>query len=153
MKKYIVIIWFILVVLSVSCSTNRDLTWHNANFTHATERTESLVRAINENRPREIYGYLTQDLRERIGEDAFVSNYQEDCTYPYLTPLYLFLAELTLPQRNDGLAVCTVASRLEGEEYTIPIRYENGDYYFFVFKDIVDGSYKDKFANKVVKWI
>lgn len=111
------------------------------------------IRAINENRPKEIYGYLTQDLREEIGEEAFVNNYREDRTYPYLTPLYLFLAELKLPQRNDGLAVCTVASRLEGEEYSIPIRYENGDYYFYVFKDIVDGSYKDKFANKVVKWI
>lgn len=153
MKKHPAILCLLLVVLSVSCSTNRDSTWHHANFTHATERTESLIRAINENRPKEIYGYLTQDLREEIGEEAFVNNYREDRTYPYLTPLYLFLAELKLPQRNDGLAVCTVASRLEGEEYSIPIRYENGDYYFYVFMDIVDGSYKDKFANKVVKWI
>jgi hypothetical protein len=142
-----------VLLLFVSCSTTKDLTWHNANFTHATERTEKLISAINENKPEAIYGYLSGELRATVSKEAFVQNYADDRTYPYLTPLYLFLSELKLPQREDGLVTCTVASRLEGEEYSFPIRYENGDYYFVIFEDIVKGTYRDKFANKVVKWI
>jgi hypothetical protein len=124
-----------------------------ATFTHAAQRTQRFIDAVNHNESGVVYDMLCEEYRSKLTRDEFIKRFSDDRTYPYLTPLYLHLVSLSIPLRTDGQVVCSVAARLEGEFFRFPIRYEQGDYFFLVFGELIDGSYREKFANQVVKWI
>lgn len=155
MKKRYSIYIFLIFLIFTSCSTteNTNSYWDNCTFERAFSRSKTLVDAINEQNPMVIYKLLSEDLRNQITEQEFVKNYNDELTYPYISPLYCFLQTIDLHYDVKGDVSCKVASRLIGENFSFKIIYENGDYYFIVFKDIVNGSYIEKFENKVVKWI
>ena len=151
--RLLTLLW--VLIFSISCTSvqPRKDSYVQATFTHAALRTQRFIDAINHNQSSVVYGMLSEEYRNQITLDEFIKRFADDRTYPYLTPLYLHLVSLSIPQRSDGLVVCSVAARLEGEFFRFPIRYEQGDYYFLVFSELIDGSYRDKFPNQVVKWI
>ncbi len=153
-KRYLLILLIILTIFTSCASTkNSNSYWDNCTFERAFSRSTTLVDAINEQNPMIIYKLLSEDLRKQITEQEFVKNYNDELTYPYISPLYCYLQTIDLHYDVKGTVSCKVASRLIGENFTFKIIYEKGDYYFIVFEDIVDGSYLEKFDNKVVKWI
>lgn len=157
MKKYL-FLGLIYLVVFTSCSSvanenNSIGYWDNCNFSRATQRSETFVSAINNQDPKTIYSLLSQEYKDNIEEATFIERYNDDLTYPYISPLYCYLQAIDLHYDVNGVVSCKVASRLIGEKFTFKIKYENGDYYFLAFEDIIDNSYREKFSNKVVKWI
>jgi len=115
----------------------------------ARVRMEAFLRAVNENRPGKVYDYLLPSIRVLINREGFVGNFVRERSYPYLTPLYLYLEKLELdPDQSTGRAICRVAARLPGQFRVFPIIYMDGDYYVNAFRDIADGSFAEKF-NKL----
>ena len=114
----------------------------------AAQRVQGFIDAVNENNPGDIYPYLAPQLRERISKEDFVRNFSKERSYPYLTPLYLYLDEVKLdPDQYTGEAILTVAARLPGEKMHVQLYYYRGKYYIAAFEDIVDGSYEEKFKK------
>lgn len=153
-KKYLIL--FISTLIFVSCTSldkNSSSYWDNCNFERAYQRSKKIVKAINDQNPIIIYSMLSDNLRNQISEKNFVRNYNDELSYPYISPLYCYLQTIDLHYDIRGKISCKVASRLIGENYVFEIIYENSDYYFNVFEDIVNGTYKEKFSNKVIKWI
>jgi len=156
MKNKVIFLLYLPLLLLISCTTVETKSssyWDNCTFQRATSRSQEFVDAINDQNPTIIYSMLSAKYRETIDEEEFVKRYLEDLTYPYISPLYCYLQKIDLHYDVNGVVSCKVASRLIGENFTFKIKYENGDYYFEAFEDIIDNSYKDKFSNKVVKWI
>ncbi len=156
MKNKFLIILLIFTSSMISCSTSNASTqsyWNNCNFLRASARAQEFVDAINEQKPTTIYNMLSENYREKIEKEDFVKRYLDDLSYPYISPLYCYLQKVDLHYDVKGVVSCKVASRLIGEKFAFTILYENGDYYFECFEDIIDNSYRDKFDNKVVKWI
>ncbi|MGE4454919.1 MAG: hypothetical protein AB7D92_10330 [Sphaerochaeta sp.] len=155
MKTILRLTLLFVLLLSISCTTGHTSigTYTHANFTHAAQRTQNFIDAINQNQSDIVYDMLCEEYRNQLSKDEFVKRFADDRSYPYLTPLYLHLVSLTIPQRSDGQVACSVAARLEGEFFRFSIRYEQGEYYFLVFGELIDGSYREKFPNQVVKWI
>nr|WP_321305754.1 hypothetical protein [uncultured Sphaerochaeta sp.] len=155
MRRLPLLTILLVLLLSVSCNTTKPVEGYytKAHFTHAALRTQLFIDAVNYSESGIVYDMLAGEYRSQISRDEFIRRFEEDRTYPYLTPLYLHLVSLSLPLRNDGQVVCSVASRMEGEYFRFPIRYEDGEYYFLAFSELIDGSYIDKFPNQVVKWI
>ncbi|MDO7785733.1 hypothetical protein P6N53_00610 [Desulforamulus aquiferis] len=114
----------------------------------AVKRTQGFIDAVNENRPGDVYKYLTPELRNGISKEAFIENFKKERSYPYLTPLYFYLDEVKLsPDGKGGEAIVTVAARLPGEKMHFNLTYHGGKYYVEAFKDIVDGTYIEKFSR------
>ena len=114
----------------------------------AARRVQEFIDAVNENRPGDIYLYLTPQLKKRISREDFARNFAKERSYPYLTPLYFYLDEVKLsPDKKSGEAILTVAARLPGEKMRVQLVYYQGRYYIDAFKEIVDGSYLDKFQR------
>ncbi len=134
-----IIIVLLLGGLAVSCYPGK---WQ------AAQRVQGFIDAVNENNPGEVYPYLLPQLRERISKEDFVRNFAKERSYPYLTPLYLYLDEVKLaPDRYNGEAVLTVAARLPGEKMRVQVGYYRGKYYIAAFEDIVDGTFEGKFKK------
>ena len=109
-------------------------------------RMEAFIRAVNENRPEKVYDYLLPSIRALIDRNGFVRNFARERSYPYLTPLYLYLEKLELdPDQPSGRAICRVAARLPGQIRSFPIIFTDGKYFVDAFRDIADGSFADKF--------
>ncbi|MGD1815660.1 MAG: hypothetical protein ACPKNR_01375 [Pleomorphochaeta sp.] len=147
-----------IFILLSSCTTTQvssaNSYWDNCTFTQASNRSQKFVDAINDQNPLIIYSLFTENYKNKISKEEFVRRYNDDLTYPYISPLYCYIKSINIHYYDDnGLVSCSVASRLIGDSFTFEIIYENGDYYFKAFEDIIDNSYKEKFANKVVKWI
>gem|GEM_PF-5984038 len=121
------------------------------DFGRAVERAEAFVAAIDRNDPGAVYPFLSSDLRARVDRDSFVRNFEDDRSYPYLSPLYLYVDGLTLTDEGGGSLSCTFAARFRGQRMVFGVVREDGTYFFSGFEDIVDGSYRDKFS-KVLKW-
>jgi hypothetical protein len=80
-----------------------------------------------------------------LSKEEFMKNFAHERSYPYLTPLYIYLDEVTLVEnKNTGEAVFTVAARLPGEKMRVKTVYINGQYYFDFFRELADGSYVEK---------
>lgn len=155
MNRKIIMTLLIVVFLS-SCSTvkvEKESYWANCNFNRVTQRTETFTTAINGQSPEVIYSMLSENYQSMIDSDEFVRRYNDDLTYPYISPLYCYIQGIQLHYDIKGVVTCSVASRLIGDSFVFNTIYENGDYYFEAFLDIIDNSYRNKFANKVVKWI
>ncbi len=152
MKHARLLVILFILLLSISCTTSKGF-YTQANFIHAAQRTQHFIDAINQNESGVVYDMLCEEYRAQLSREEFIRRSADDRTYPYLTPLYLHLVSLSIPLRNEGQVVCSVAARLEGEFFRFPIRFEQGEYYFLVFGDLIDGSYREKFPNQVIKWI
>ncbi|RYD06971.1 hypothetical protein N752_01380 [Desulforamulus aquiferis] len=68
----------------------------------AVKRTQGFIDAVNENRPGDVYKYLTPELRNGISKEAFIENFKKERSYPYLTPLYFYLDEVKLSPDGKG---------------------------------------------------
>lgn len=123
----------------------------NDTFLHATERAQQVIDAINSNQPDALYSLLTEELRNAISQKEFMRRFADERSYPYLTPLYLYLDAIDLHPEGTAQVVCSVASRLPGEYYSFTLVYEHNAYYASIFEDIIDGSYRLKF-NHIVTW-
>lgn len=115
---------------------------------HALARAQAFVDAVNANDPAQVYRYLSKDIRLLIDQEGFVGNFAKERSYPYLTPLYLYVHSLDLVEnRMSGTLTCIVAARLPGQTMSFPVVFEDGDYYIEAFRDIADGSFLDKFSK------
>ncbi len=145
-KLYILII--LLLPLSVGCvSTHQP----SSSFSEACIVAQKVVDAVNENSPSTLYDLLSDNLQKRISKEDFILNAQKERSYPYLTPLYLYLNGIALNRDESADVECLVASRLPGEKYRFSLVKERGEYRAIVFEDVVDGSFIDKFDH-IVTW-
>lgn len=114
----------------------------------AERQANRFAQAINENNPGELYSYLLPEIQGLSGREEFVKNFAHERSYPYLTPLYIYLDSLTLDEgKRSGEAVFTVASRLPGEKMIVKLYYREQQYYMDAFREIADGSYLEKFRK------
>lgn len=120
-------------------------------FEEATQVAQRVIDSINDNNPSALYDLLSQELQNQITKSEFIKNAIQERSYPYLTPLYLYLNAISLNRDGSADVVCVVASRLPGEIYTFFLILEDGYYRAIIFQDVVDGSFIDKF-NHIVKW-
>ncbi|WZL71676.1 hypothetical protein QBE52_11210 [Clostridiaceae bacterium 35-E11] len=142
-RKVILLTMFILLCAGFIFYTNRPMTKNNA-----VKRVEGFIKAVNDNKPESIYNYLTPDIKEIISKEDFIESFAKERSYPYLTPLYLYLDHLTLQKdKREGIAECTVASRLPGEKMKFEIFFVKGNYYVNAFKEVADGSFIKKFEK------
>lgn len=104
------------------------------------------MEAVNYNRPSEIYQLLNPRLQDMITRDEFVENFKRERTYPYLTPLFVYLDKIEFKEgKTNGEVQFSVASRLPGEKMRVGIEFVDGSYYIDAFEEIVDGSFIEKF--------
>lgn len=116
--------------------------------TQAEAQAKRFAQALNENNPADVYSYLLPEIQGQLSQDEFVENYAHERSYPYLTPLYIYLDEVKLEEgERSGEAVFTVAARLPGEKMKVKLVYQNGQYYMDAFREIADGSYIEKFKK------
>lgn len=118
----------------------------------AMKRINSFTKQVNYgfNDPGKIYEYLTQEYRDRISKQDFITAFEKERTYPYLTPFFINFTSLEMEKGNyTGLATFSQAARLPGMIYEMPVVYENGNYFFFMeeYAGFPDGSYLKKFDS------
>lgn len=114
----------------------------------ALTRVEGFLTAVNHNKPALVYQYLTPDIKELIDQDGFVENFAQERSYPYLTPLYLYLEKLELSDDGKtGHVNCVVAARLPGEKMEFAVVFVDDNYYVDTFREIADGSFREKFKK------
>lgn len=142
----IVLVFCALVFYFSQINTSSPMTEENA-----TKRVEGFIKAVNDNNPASIYNYLTPEIKGLIDKEGFVENFAKERSYPYLTPLYLYLDDLMLSDdKKTGHVLCVVAARLPGEKMGFSIAFAEDNYYIDVFKEIADGSFIKKF-DKLTK--
>ncbi|MTI79625.1 MAG: hypothetical protein FH758_01900 [Firmicutes bacterium] len=113
---------------------------------NAIQRVEGFIQAVNDNNPAEVYKYLSPDIKELINQGDFEENFAKERSYPYLTPLYLYLDTLELSEnKQSGNVECIVAARLPGQRMNFSVVYVKDNYYVVAFRDIADGSFIKKF--------
>ena len=119
---------------------------HSPNAYMAERRLDRFMEAVNYNRPAEIYPLLSPRLQDMVSKDGFVKNFQKERSYPYLTPLFIYLDKIEFNEgKTNGDVQFSVASRLPGEKMRVGIEFVDGAYYIDAFEEIVDGSYIEKF--------
>ena len=122
------------------------LTINRPTEKQAVKRIDEFTTAVNYNVPEDLYDLLSSDLKALITKEGFVYNFADERSYPYITPLFLILDELTLSEDNmSGDISFIVSARLAGEFMQAKLVFEDGDYYITMFDWIIDGSYKAKF--------
>ena len=137
---------FIVVIVVILTLCIR--TYYMPSQQQATKRINEFNEAINANRPADIYPYLIPELRGMLSKEEFVKNFAKERSYPYLSPLYVYLDEVLLvPDQRSGEAISTVAARLPGQKMKVKLSYIKGRYYIDAFRDIADESYLLKFKN------
>ena len=123
-------------------------TYYLPSQRQALQRINGFNDAINANKPADIYPYLIPELRGMISKETFEQNFAKERSYPYLSPLYVYLDEVSLaPDQRSGEAISTVAARLPGQKMKVKLSYIKGKYYIDAFRDIADGSYLLKFQE------
>ena len=114
----------------------------------AIQQINGFNDAINANKPADIYPYLIPELKGMISKETFEQNFAKERSYPYLSPLYVYLDEVSLaPDQRSGEAISTVAARLPGQKMKVKLSYIKGQYHIDAFRDIADGSYLLKFEK------
>lgn len=128
--------------------------WNSPGQARAEAQAKKFAQAVNENNPQELYSYLLPEIQGLLSRDEFIKNYAKERSYPYLTPLYLYLDEVKLDEgKKSGEAIFTVASRLPGEKMKVKLVYQDRQYYFDAFRAVADGSYIEKFTKPTNKFI
>ncbi|MEG6616005.1 hypothetical protein V6C27_06125 [Peptococcaceae bacterium 1198_IL3148] len=113
---------------------------------NAIKQVEGFIQAVNDNNPAEVYKYLSPDIKELIDQQGFERNFAKERSYPYLTPLFLYLDKLELSEdKQSGTVECIVAARLPGQRMNFTVVYVKDNYYLVAFRDIADGSFIEKF--------
>lgn len=136
----VVMICMLLLLSTVS--------WGSPGQVQAEEQANGFAQAINENNPTDLYSYLLPEIQGMLSRDAFVKNFAHERSYPYLTPLYIYLDEVKLDEgKRSGEAIFTVAARLPGEKMRVKLYYLDQQYYLDAFREIADGSYIEKFKK------
>jgi hypothetical protein len=142
-KNMVLLTIFILLLSGIVFHINKPMTKDNA-----VKRTEGFIKAVNDNKPELIYNYLTPSIQKLISKEGFIENFAKERSYPYLTPLYLYLDNVELSEEGtEGTITCVVASRLPGEEMKFDIVFVDNNYYIDAFKDVADGSFIKKFEK------
>ncbi len=115
----------------------------------ARRQVDRFVEALDYNHPDKIYPLLTPELRASIDKSEFVRNFVHERSYPYLTPLFIYVDSIEFDEKYTvGHVICTVASRLPGEFMDFYVRYTPGKGYFIdALHPIVDGSYIELFER------
>jgi len=120
--------------------------FHSPSQFIAERRLKEFTEAVNYNRPSDIYPLLTPKLRSLISEEEFVQNFKKERSYPYLTPLFVYVDVIDFnEEKTEGEVQMTVASRLPGEKMYVDIVFKDGRYYIDAFEDIADGTFIEKF--------
>jgi hypothetical protein len=115
---------------------------HDPGPERAMARAQAFVEVINGNKPAEVYAFLDPTVTSLATKEQFVHNWQVDREYPYISPLWLYIDEITLSSdERSGRATCTVAARLPGMKRTFELVWSHGDYYMIAFREIADGSF------------
>ena len=136
----VVIIGILLLLSTVSLNAPGQV--------QAEAKANLFAQAINDNNPRELYSYLLPEIQGMLTRDEFVRNFAHERSYPYLTPLYIYLDNVTLDEgKRSGEAIFTVASRLPGEKMKVKLYYLDQQYYMEAFREIANGSYVEKFKK------
>lgn len=111
---------------------------------HQAKRVvDRFIQAVNHNRPQEIYPLLTPVLQKMIDSKGFIKNFAHERSYPYLTPLFLYVDRIEFSDDNKkGHVFCTVAARLPGEKKEYDLVYiPFKGYRMDALKPIASGSY------------
>lgn len=139
--------WVGLLIIGIVVTMSVGLNFLPSQW-QAIKRVNGFNEAINANKPADIYPYLTPELREKLTLEEFVNNFTKERSYPYLSPLYVYLDEVKLDSdRQSGEAISTVAARLPGQKMKVKLIYIRGHYYIDAFRDLADGSYLLKFQK------
>ena len=152
MKRYvnkIAVTIFLLLVLALAVSL---AVGNRPSARRADKRVREFAELVNyhADEPDKIYDYLTQDYRNSISREDFITAFEKERSYPYLTPFFINLTSIKMDKSNrSGVAFFSQAARLPGMEYEMPFIYENGNYYMDMekYNGFPDGSYLDKFDN------
>ena len=145
-SAFVSIIIFCCIVGGCKSSEHSSTT-----FEKATVAAQKVIDAVNDNSPSVLYDMLSKDLQQMISKSDYINNAIKERSNPYLTPLDLYLNEISLNRDESAEVVCLVASRLPGEMYKFSLIKEDGVYKAIIFKDVVDGSFINKF-DTIVKW-
>lgn len=145
MKMKGLAVWTVIALVAfgiVICSQT------NIGVENAAIRAEEFAKAVNDNNPKKVYEYLAPGIRDMASREVFVQNFAKERSYPYLTPLYLYVEDVQLCEgETKGVVNCIVASRLPGEKMEFEIVFIEDDYYICGFEEIADGSFIDKFKK------
>ena len=115
---------------------------HHPGQERALARAHAFVKAVNYNRPAEVYAYLDPSVAGLTTKEQFVQNWQTDREYPYISPLWLYVDRLALSfDGRSGRVFCTQAARLPGMTREFDVAWRHGDYYMIAFREIADGSF------------
>jgi len=115
---------------------------------NAVRCLQGFIEGVNANEPEKVYAHLSTALRAKITKEDFVKNFEKERSYPYLTPLYLYLDKLELTEdKRAGDVTFIVAARLPGQIMKAKVVYEHGKYNVIAFENIVDGSFIKKFKK------
>lgn len=106
-----------------------------------------LAAGVNANDAARVYAILDPALQASLSEAKFIANFAKERSYPYLTPLYLYLDGLEYSDTGQCLAVYTVAARFPGQKLIEPVQKVGDKYYLRAFVDLIDGSFLHKFTK------
>lgn len=146
MKKFAIILLLIVVASFSSAEILENCDKKSPE--HAVWRAMKFADTINYNyeTPEKIYPFLSASYREQLDQEGFIQAFSKERSYPYLTPLFLNIEEVSI-SGEKGIALYSQAARLPGMFVEIPLVFENGDYYFDYFTEFLDGSYLKKFER------
>lgn len=150
MKKWMkvaltaVVIIVVIVGLGVLLSHKFGL----ATQKQAQQRALQYADAVNYARGGEVYDLLCKDIRSLTTREQFHENFLHERSFPYLTPFYINFESIEMGEGNKtAVAHFSVAARLAGDTFDLPLVYENGNYYCVANESIADGSYIAMFDN------
>ena len=129
--------WIGLAAMLSACTTRMPT---------VEQQVQGFADAVNANDPEMLYTYLAPELRAQISQDEFARRFEKERSYPYLSPLYVYVDEITLdPETRQGRALLTVAARLPGQKMTVGVVHTPNGYFVSAFDELVDESYLEKF--------
>lgn len=141
MFSIIIIIFIASIVISKNLGNEAK-----PNSQQAISRIEAFVEGINYNNPEVIYEHLLKEYQDIMKKDEFAAHWNKERSYPYLTPLFIYVEDITFSQGFlEGEVRSVVAARLPGEYMYFTFKWQEDNYYIDAFSEIIDGSYLEKF--------
>ncbi len=136
---------FVIVGFIVGNNSSKVL---EPNSQLGENRIDTFAAGINNNNPEVIYKHLLKEYQQAMTEEDFVKHWNKERSYPYLTPLYIYIEDVTFTEDFlEGRVVAVVAARLPGEYMYFAFKWQDDNYYIDAFPEIIDGSYLEKFAT------
>lgn len=147
-KPFLILVAF--VFLFSSCYSINS--YNKTDFDKAYESAKGFVCAVNNANASKVYDLLIKEYKDKITKRNFIKNFNHERTYPYLSPLFMYIKSIDI--FRDGKTVYVkafVASRLPGEIFEFTLHKEEEEYKVKSLEAIVDGSYVKMF-NNIVKF-